>query len=946
MGWGPRRRRVARLVTCLVAGAVAAAVVPAVAAPIDPAEVPPGAWTMTATDVGGAYAPTFVGNGYLGERIPAAGMGYSASPILTDSQLAGFYAQDPAFVQQRADIPMWSTLAFSDGSGTYGSVPPGTPSCGLAELCPPTTTNSGPQQWQGSVSAYRQTLDLYHGVVTTDARWDSPSGRITDLSYSVIADRALPHVGVVRLVFTPHWSGSAVVTDLIDGTDTNVVSGDNVSATVADATAGAINGTDEQLTVGDATSYDLAARQISENVTALGTGLVAGVASTLAAPPGTAVLPTVVPMAESVGQQATIPVVANSTYTITKYVAIDSSNDVSDPVAAAQSEAASAGRAGWSSLLTAHQHAWASLWRTDIQVGDPTLQMEVRASLFYLLESARAGSQWSVSPGGLSSPGYNGHVFWDAETWMYPALLATHPDIAASVNAYRYDRLGEARQFAALTGFAGARFPWESALTGNDQSASGFPLDGDGTDPLSYVPRQIQSGDSVDTGEYEQHVTADIALAQWQYYLATGDKRWLATYGWPVLEGAAEFWASHATPDPAGGYDIDHVMGPDEYHGDVDNSAYINVAAATTLRNATTAAGLIGATADPQWKLIADGLIRTVPYDPKLGIHLEYDGYDEGVIVKQADTVMLQYPWQDAMPAGVAQNDLDYYQAHTDPDGPSMTDAIHAIDEAALGTPGCADDYFLRRSVDPFVQPPFAQFAETRIGGPFDFVTAVGGFLQEFLYGFSGLRWAADSVVLAPTLPPQIPSVTLDNLSWQGRQFTVAIGPRTTTVSLTSGRALPVRTPDGMFVVTSSTPLTMATRRPDLTPTADLARCTTVTASSADPSFPVLGAVDGDAATAWDALARQAWLETDLGSLHTIDRVTVAWGASRATAYTISVSADGRVWRRVAGLADPGATSPTDSATFPALTARYVRVDITSTNGGHGAQVDELGVYG
>ena len=154
----------------------------------------------------------------------------------------------------------------------------------------------------------------------------------------------------------------------------------------------------------------------------------------------------------------------------------------------------------------------------------PTLATQVNASEFYLWSSTRAGSQWSVSPAGLSSNGYDGHIFWDAETWMYPSLLAQHPDIAAGMNAYRYQRLAAAEQHAAATGYQGARFPWESALDGTEQIPP---------------PTSINS-----EGLYEQHITADIALAQWQYYLATGNRHWLATRGWPVLSQAATFWAS------------------------------------------------------------------------------------------------------------------------------------------------------------------------------------------------------------------------------------------------------------------------------------------------------------------------------------------------------------------------------------------------------------------
>jgi trehalose/maltose hydrolase-like predicted phosphorylase len=424
------------------------------------------------------------------------------------------------------------------------------------------------------------------------------------------------------------------------------------------------------------------------------------------------------------------------------------------------------------------------------------LQQQVRASMFYLLQSTRAGVNWSLSPCGLSSDGYNGHIFWDTETWMYPALLAQHPDIAVSMNTYRQERLPAAQEYAARTGFAGARFPWESALRGDEQTPPGWEM-----------------------GDLEHHITADVALAQWQYYLATGDLTWLAEKAWPVLEGAAEFWMSAAVPNDDGRYDINGVMGPDEYHFPVDNSVYTNVSAAETLRIATRAAKAMGLPAAPEWDRVADGL--RIPFDEEKGIHPQYDGY-QGDTIKQADVVMLQYPWEHPMPAEVARNNLDYYAQRTDPDGPSMTDSIHAIGHAALGTSGAAFNTFMRRSVDPFMRGPFNQFAEGRHGGAFAFATGQGGFLQVFLYGLTGLRWREDRLRLDPMLPPQLDGLTLRRMRWQGREFDITIGPEQTTITLTAGHPMKLEIPGGTHHLHPGDPLTVPTRQPGLLPTSSL----------------------------------------------------------------------------------------------------------------------------
>jgi trehalose/maltose hydrolase-like predicted phosphorylase len=720
--------------------------------PTSTGSVPGTGWTITTTQTTDDYTPTFLGNGYFGARIPAAGTGYATEPIETEAHLAGFFAR-PHPVERLASIPTWSTLAFSDGSGTYGRVPS------------PARTGGLDGDEQASVSDYRQSLDMRAGVLTTHATWTSPAGRATDLTYEVLVHRARHRVAAVRLTFTPRWSGTASVTGLFDGTGAG-------------------------LTEGWAEGHDAGAAETYVTVTALGTGITAALASRLELPIGVVAradeLATEQP--RSAGVHAIFDVSAGTTYTVTKYVGTASSQDCDDPHSTARAAAAAAADAGWGDLLAEHEAAWADLWRADIEVlGDPELQLSVRASLFYLLQSTRAGVDWSLAPCGLSGDGYNGHVFWDTETWMYPALLAQHPDVAVGVNTYRQERLSAAREYADGTGFVGTRFPWESALRGDEQTPPPWEM-----------------------GDLEHHITADVALAHWQYYLATGDRDWLTEKAWPVLVGAAEFWMSSAVANATGGFEITKVMGPDEYHFPVDNSVYTNVAAAETLRIATRAAKVAGVAADPAWSRVADGL--RVPFDEELGIHPQYDGYD-GETIKQADVVMLQYPWEHPMPAEVARNDLDYYVPRTDPDGPSMTDSIHAIAHAALGTPGSASYDFMRRSVDPFLRGPFHQFAEGRGGGAFTFITGHGGFLQVFLYGFSGMRWREDRLRLDPSLPAQLNGITLRRMLWQGREFDVAIGPEHTTITLTGGPATDVEVAGGEYTLLEGEPLVVPTRQ-------------------------------------------------------------------------------------------------------------------------------------
>ena len=299
----------------------------------------------------------------------------------------------------------------------------------------------------------------------------------------------------------------------------------------------------------------------------------------------------------------------------------------------------------------------------------------------------------------------------------------------------------------------------------------------------------------------------------------------------------------------------------------------------------------------------------------------------------------------------VEQADLNFYVPRTDPGGPSMDDAVSQINTAALGTPGCASFVFTQRSYEPFIKDPFDQFSETKTGGAFTFMTGIGGFLQEFLYGYSGLRWGTGAVTLAPSLNAQLSGVTLHNLQWRGRTFTVSVGDRTTTVTLTAGPALPVDTPSGRRTVTAGHPLRITTARPDLTPTTDAVRCGNASATSALPGAPALGAVDGSPATDWQPAALPATVTAPMrAKARTIRRVTLAWGhfwpgptkpnvhpkpgpvqTLSATSYVLQTSLNGRSWHTAISVHGLRRASP-DQLRFPAVRARYVRLRMTKGN--------------
>ncbi|MFG2601598.1 discoidin domain-containing protein [Streptomyces sp. NPDC048462] len=827
------------LLTSLVACALIAPLPPGAHASDRPAPAPavapaPGvacgrdtdpAWAPTSTTFGEAkgYDP-YVGNGYLGHRVPAAGAGYAEpgektgwplfTPRYDGAFVSGLFGRDQDLAAGRevaAALPSWTGLDVRVGDETYGSATPA-----------------------GRISRYRQTVFMRCGLVRTSLRWTASDGRATDLAYEVLADRAFVHTGAVRLRMTPHWSGTATVTGRLDprGARRIALEEDGTFRTRGTGTPGAIVQTMRRGPV------DAAPSRVS----------------------------------------------AGRTYTFEKYVGVDTALTSPSPRTTAREASRRAARLGWSAVLAENAAVWRRDRSADVSVpGSPDLQKWLRSAQYGLLAATRTGSRDSIAPAGLTSDNYAGMVFWDAETWMYPALLATRPELARSVVEYRYRTRGEARTNAGKLGFKGLFYPWTSASRGRLRSEC-----------QSWNPPHCVT---------QNHLQGDVSLAVWQYYLATGDRDWLAGHGWQLLRGIADFWASRATANADGSTSVKEVAGPDEYSNGVTDGVFTNAVAATALRNATRAAELLGHPAPAEWNRVADGL--RIPYDPERKLFLQYAGYD-GSTIKQADTVLLIYPLEWPMEPGAAAATLDYYAARTDPDGPAMTDSVHAIDAAAIGEPGCATYTYLQRAVRPFTRGPYALFSEARgaksgaqdplSGFPAeDFLTGKGGFLQVFTHGLTGLRLREDGVRLDPMLPPQLhEGVTLTGLRYRGRTYDIAIGPRTTEVRLASGAPFTVHTPSGPR--TLSTTLTLPTRRPDLIPTSDASRCRPATATSETPGLYAAAAVDGSTATAWSPDGATGTLTVDLGRTGAVTGISAEWTDVRPASHRLETSADGQHW--------------------------------------------------
>jgi trehalose/maltose hydrolase-like predicted phosphorylase len=419
-----------------------------------------------------------------------------------------------------------------------------------------------------------------------------------------------------------------------------------------------------------------------------------------------------------------------------------------DPLNEAERTAIFAKLEGRERLISFHKKAWDELWKSDITIeGDPQAQQDIHSMLYHLYSFTREGTALSPSPMGLSGLGYNGHVFWDTELWMYPALLVLHPEIAKSLVEYRYQRLEAAKRNAFSKGYKGAMFPWESAGTGVEET------------PVWAL-----------SGPFEHHITACVAIAAWNYYCVTQDKEWLKEKGWPILSATADFWASRVERNGPGKFDINNVVAADEWAENVDNNAFTNAAAKANLQFATEAARILGITPDADWMNVA-GNIPILKFPD--GVTKEHAAY-HGEGIKQADVNLLSYPLKEVTDPKLIRKDLEYYESRVPNEGtPAMTQAVFTTLYARLGDGEKAYRWF-KEAYIPNLNPPFRVIAETKGGTNPYFATGAGGILQSILMGFGGLEITAKGIVqLKTALPKSWTSLKITGVGPDRKTYTV-----------------------------------------------------------------------------------------------------------------------------------------------------------------------------
>ena len=475
-------------------------------------------------------------------------------------------------------------------------------------------------------------------------------------------------------------------------------------------------------------------------------------------------------------------------------------------------------RDGLSRLVGRHELAWNERWReSDVVVeGDETAQAALRFALYHLNAAVRPGnSTVSIAARGLTGDGYLGHVFWDTELFMLPFYTFTWPAAARSLLEYRFLTLPAARNKARQRGFRGALFAWESTDTGDEA-----------TPPYAIGPNGEMV--AIRNGDLEVHVSAAVAFGVWQYWHATHDVGFLLEAGAELLLETARFWASRVEREADGLFHIRGVIGPDEYHQDVDDNAYTNYIARWNIERGLEMADLLAQRwparwrdlaakigLDPgeleHWRVVAGSLL--CPLDPSSGLIEQFSGYlgledidlesfqqrtapidvllgpertMRSQVIKQADVIMLLALLPDAFDSGLQRKNFEYYEARCG-HGSSLSPPIHSLVAARLGRLDDAEAYFRQTALIDLNDSMGNSAAGLHMG-------ALGGLWQAAVFGFGGVNVQGKGLCITPRLPRHWNRLRFP-IRWRGRGLTVDVSRehRQVEISLRSGPAMNVR---------------------------------------------------------------------------------------------------------------------------------------------------------
>lgn len=655
---------------------------------------------------------------------------------------------------------------------------------------------------QGAIEDYSRTMDLRTGEVIRRVRWKNSAGKTMDFEFHRMVSMAREHVMAAKISIRP-----------ADGpVNVKIVSGINGQVT----NSGSQHFSEGTKRIYDYTYLEMISQTTQSHVTAamhcahkfFRNGEAADVD----------LLPII--GRREIKISASIDLNAGDVLCIEKYSTVHTTRDMAYDGLDAETAVKRLGVDSRQEIMDVHKNTydalmadsareWEKLWQAqDIIVASENAfdQLAIRFAIYHLnIMVKKDDNRVGIGAKALSGEGYKGHSFWDTEVFILPYYMLTQPDTARTLLEYRYKNLFGAHKKARENGFDGAMYPWESAW-----------IDDGEVTPL-WGAADVVTGETLPilTGMIEQHITADIAFAVWQYYIATGDDDFMKRFGYEIIMDTAKFWVSRLEwNETLDRYEINDVIGPDEYSEHVDNNAYTNYLAGYNMKLALKLMDILLNNEDPGLRALYEqldlkldlqalkpALEQKLPKlylpqpDPKTGIIPQFDGYfdlkhidlkkyKESTIVgtiyndynmeqlgqmqvlKQGDVVVLLYLLDNLFDVEIKKQNYFYYEERTLHDS-SLSKSTHSVVANDMGLHDVAYRFFQGASTVDLGEEMHSSDAGIHSA-------SMGGIWQAAILGFGGVRIVGEQLRIAPSLPQAWRSLDF-NIVWHGQPLHVSV---------------------------------------------------------------------------------------------------------------------------------------------------------------------------
>ncbi|AOV08587.1 glycoside hydrolase family 65 protein [Sporosarcina ureilytica] len=475
---------------------------------------------------------------------------------------------------------------------------------------------------------------------------------------------------------------------------------------------------------------------------------------------------------------------------------------------------------GYDSLFQRHKDAWQQkIWNKynfELASDNDFDELALRFSLYHLTVMTPAHDErMGIGAKALSGEGYKGHSFWDTEIFILPFFIYSNPEVAKSLLLYRYHGLEGARRKALENGYEGAMYPWEMA----------WPTDGEVTPEWGDIDIVTGEQTKIWTGFIEQHITSDIAFGVYQYENVTGDKQFMDDYGYEIVFDTAKFWASRLEwNDEKHRYEINNVIGPDEYKEHIHNNAFTNYMAYFNMKlamryydqlkeeNPSLLQSLerkldldemyslwekktkrlylpnpreedsVIPQDDTYLQLKEIDLTKYKEQDTVRTIYRDYnpEQINEIQVTKQADTLILFYLLEQTFLAederiskAVKRANFHYYEPRTLHDS-SLSLVTYAIVANDIGEEALAYRLF-EKSCETDLGPMMHTSDEGI------HAASIGGIWKTAIFGFAGVRLVNGKLTIQPRLPNHWKEIKF-TIHWQGQPINLCITPTSLTV--------------------------------------------------------------------------------------------------------------------------------------------------------------------